>query len=276
MNGTNTGRWGAALLLVASMALLSGCASTASRESGDPLEPANRVAYDFNDTLDRWILVPVAETYHDITPAPVRAGVTNFFSNVAYLNVIFNDLLQGKFLQAIKDSGRFIANSTLGIGGLFDVATQMGLPENDEDLGQTFGVWGAGEGAYLTLPFLGPNSVRDAPDLVTSTLLSPLFYVASVYLIPVAALNVINTRANLLEATRVRDEAALDPYVFTREAYRQQREYLIHDGNPPQPGVDDMWDDEDVEDPTSISTAPVGEPAAGSGGAADEGVLKIE
>ncbi len=226
--------------LVLALGLLSGCATT---QTSDSLEGASRVSYDVNDSLDKSILQPIAKGYARYTPKPVRLGVTNFFDNISYLNVILNDLLQGKFGQALSDSGRFAVNTTVGVLGLFDVATSLGLEEHDEDLGQTFGAWGAGEGTYLVLPFFGPNSLRDAPDLATSSYLNPLFYLTSSITIPLAVLNVVNGRANLLEASAVRDEAALDPYTFTREAYRQQRMYDIYDGSPPDLGFDQFIDE---------------------------------
>ncbi len=232
------------LLAIALMlGTLSGCATTAN--DGDPIEGLNRVFYDINDGIDNNFIKPVAVGYTKVTPAPIRKGVTNFFDNLTYLNVIFNDLLQGKIGQGIADSGRFIVNTTLGVAGLFDVATGMGLEVHDEDLGQTFGVWGASEGAYLNLPLRGSNTVRDAPDMFTSSYLNPLFYMNAVVTIPLAILDGINTRANLLEASNIRDEAALDPYVFTREAYRQQRTHLIYDGNPPTDEFDDFMEEGD-------------------------------
>ena len=231
----------AALLAIT---FLSGCASTATTDNGDPHESTNRKFYAFNDSLDKNILEPVAKTYVDVTPDPVREGVTNFFDNVSYLNTIANDLLQGKVGQFFEDSGRFVVNSTIGIGGLFDPATGMGLPQNNEDLGQTFGVWGAGEGAYLTLPFMGPSSYRDIGSPVMGVLLNPFTYLAPVVTIPVGVVNAVNARANLLDATRIRDQAALDPYTFVREAWRQQREFEIYDGNPPGDGFEEYIEGE--------------------------------
>jgi len=232
------------LFLLLAMLLLGGCATTANQ--GDPLIGLNRVFYDINQGLDRHLIKPIAEGYSRVTPKPVRTGITNFFDNISYINVIFNDVLQGKINQGLADSGRFLINSTIGSGGLFDPASGMGLNKHNEDLGQSFGVWGAGEGAYLDLPLLGPSSVRDAPDLATSTYLNPLFYVTTTVTLPLGALNVINKRANLLEVTRVRDEAALDPYIFTREAYRQKRIFDIYDGNPPEQDLlDESFDGED-------------------------------
>ncbi len=229
------------------LATVSGCATTgqSSGDPGDPYEQTNREIYDFNDGLDKKVFQPVARSYVKVTHPAVRDSVTNFFDNVTYLSTIVNTILQGKFGQGIQDSGRFIINSTVGIGGLFDPATGIGLPQNDEDLGQTFGVWGAEEGAYLMLPMFGPDTVRDVPDRVSSLFLSPLFYMAATITIPLTALQAVNERANLLEATRVRDEAALDPYTFTREAFRQQRTYLIYDGNPPSSGLDEFIEELD-------------------------------
>ncbi len=225
--------------------LSSGCASTqTTADNPDPWEPANKVSYNFTDSLDRNLLKPVAETYAEHTPRLVRTGITNFFDNLTYLNVILNSFLQGKLHQGFQDTLRFIYNSTFGLGGLRDVSTPIGMPKHDEDLGQTLAVWGVGEGNYLFVPVGGPNTTRNVPDYVTSTLLNPLFYVTGTVLFPLTAINIINKRANLLEATNIRDEAAIDPYTFTREAYLQQRRYLIYDGNPPIEGYDDIFDDD--------------------------------
>ena len=214
--------------------VVTGCASTQNEPGQDPLEPANRVFFNVNETLDRAMLKPAAKGYARITPVPVRTGITNFFNNLGYLNVILNDFLQGKFDQGVNDSLRFIFNSTLGIGGWFDVAgDDMGLPAHEEDFGQTLAVWGLDEGLYLYLPLFGPNTLRDSADFIPSTFLNPFFYASGPILFPLNAVNAINTRANLLEASNIRDQAALDPYAFTREAYLQQREFLIYDGNPP-------------------------------------------
>jgi len=233
------------LILLATFILLTGCQTSAARDDSDPLEVINRPIFNFNDSLDRHIMKPIANSYVAITPKPVRTGITNFFDNLTYLNVILNDILQGKFAQGFDDSARFIVNSTVGFGGIMDPAGHGTLPKHDEDLGQTFGTWGMGEGVYLNLPLLGPNSTRDAPDLVTSTLLNPLTYFAFAISAPVSAINIVNKRANLLDATKFRDEAALDSYAFTREAYRQHRLSLIYDGNPPVEEMEDFFDEED-------------------------------
>jgi len=235
-------------ILLLSISLLGGCASNMPREDGtvntDPIEPTNRVAYSFNDTLDRNLLIPIAQAYANITPDPIQAGVTNFFDNIAYLNVILNSFLQGKFNQSISDLFRFLFNSTLGIGGLFDVATDMGFQAHDEDFGQTLAVWGIPRGAYLYIPVVeGPNTVRNLPNIAAKWLLDPFTYLSGSVLFPISVLNMVNKRANFLDETSIRDEAALDPYSFTREAYLQQREFLIYDGNPPADGYDSMFDD---------------------------------
>jgi phospholipid-binding lipoprotein MlaA len=249
MHHDNRSRFAGVLLALGITGLTAGCATltTPDRENHDPLEGGNRVVYTINDYLDKYVLEPVAKRYVQYTPSPVRTAVTHFFDNVMYLNVVFNDLLQGKIKQGLADLGRFTLNSTLGIGGLFDPATAWGVPKHEEDLGQTLGVWGMGEGAYLYLPLSGPNSLRDAPNLVTSTLLNPLFYISSPVMIPVGLLGGINTRANHLDATRMRDEAALDPYTFTREAYREKRLSLMYDGELPTEHYGELIDDSEEE-----------------------------
>lgn len=239
-------RPGGALLAALLIALLaSGCTTVPQgSDEGDPLEGTNRNIYQFNDALDKNIIKPVADTYIEITPQQVRNSVSNFFDNIGYINVILNDVLQGKIGQGINDSGRFLINSTAGILGLFDPATSLGLTKHDEDFGQTLGVWGSGPGPYLVLPLLGPNTVRDSPGLLVSTVTNLLFYLNSAVTIPLGILSAIDTRARASSALKFVDEAALDPYIFIREAYHQQRTALIYDGNPPAPEFSDEFDDE--------------------------------
>ncbi|THB75107.1 MAG: VacJ family lipoprotein [Gammaproteobacteria bacterium] len=239
-----------ALFILTAMTLSFGCTHVpVGEEAHDPYEETNRSIYGFNDSLDKNILKPVADGYAYITPDPVRRCVTNFFDNLGYLNTIANDLLQGKFEQCLADSGRFLINSTIGIVGIFDVATPMGLIKNEEDLGQTFAEWGSGEGAYLTLPFFGPNTTRDAPDLITSRMLKPTSYVKASIAWPLAVLDIINWRANMDTSIKMVDESP-DPYLAMREFYRQNRIKLIYDGDPPVPDmmddIDDFEDDEDL------------------------------
>ena len=239
----------ALFMMLFALGLLSGCASTGDSVSSkdDPYEGFNRSMYKFNDVLDKGFLQPLASGYATIVPSPVRKSITNFFDNLGYLNVILNALLQGKFDQAVSDSLRFVYNSTLGIGGLFDVSTAIGAPRNNDDFGKTLASWGFERGSYWYYPFFGPDTTRNSGDVVTRNLVDPTNYLNSIVLFPLRALNIVNTRANLLDATRIRDEAAVDPYVFTREAFLQQRDYLIYDGNPPVDGYDDIFDDASVE-----------------------------
>ena len=240
-----------ALALMVLLVVVSGCAGPQMKSDAnpDPLEPANRAFYSLNEGLDRGLVKPIAEVYDRFTPRPARVAITNFFDNLLYLNVILNSFLQGKLDQGFSDTVRIVVNSTLGIGGLFDVATGMGLPMHNEDFGQTLATWGFNPGPYVYLPIKGPNSSRDLPDLVTTALLNPLTYISGGILLPIQALRIISLRANLLDETRIRDEAAVDPYSFTREAYLQRREYLIYDGAPPTEGYEDIFD----EDPDSDS-----------------------
>ena len=226
--------------------LVTGCASTGpDGATYDPIEKPNRGIYTFNDVIDRLIIKPLADGYVKITPEPIQSSVSNFFDNAAYPGTILNDFFQGKGAQGVSDTGRFLVNSTLGLAGLFDVATGMGLKEHDEDFGQTLGVWGATQGAYLVLPILGPNTVRDVPDLAVSTAANGLFwagfFVAPAVSIPVGVLSVIDERARADNAIRFVNEMALDPYLFTRDAWSQRRTYLIYDGNPPDTGLDDEF-----------------------------------
>jgi len=221
-------------------------ASTVQTESLDTIETINRPIYTMNDFIDRNFAEPIAETYIDYTPGPIRHSVSNFFDNVAYLNVILNDFLQGKGQQGVSDSGRFLVNTTFGFFGIWDHATPLGLEKHNEDFGQTLGVWGVGEGSYLVLPFLGPNTVRDAPDLGVSVVTNILFYVSNPIAVPVALLGLIDKRSRFDEAIKFRNDAAVEPYLFTREAYLQHRKFLIFDGDPPI--EDDLFPEETFAD----------------------------
>lgn len=191
----------------------------------DPYEGFNRSMYGFNMGLDRYILKPVADSYKFVTPDFMQTGVTNFFNNLKGINVVLNDLLQGKFEQSASDFGRFTTNSTIGLLGLFDVATDLGLQQNVEDFGQTLAVWGVDQGPYLVLPVLGPTTVRDGGGIIFDKAANPGTYVPGTGII-----EGINERANAEGALNFIDEAALDPYVFTRESFLQYRNNLINDG----------------------------------------------
>ena len=199
-------------------------------ENDDPLEPINRVIFEFNEVVDDNILEPVAKGYKYVTPDPVERGISNFFSNLGEINTIANDLLQLKFQQAAKDSLRFVVNSTIGVLGVFDVATTLGLSKNKEDFGQTLGFWGVPNGPYLVLPFLGPSSFRDAPGAFVDYELSPVEQLHHEERQALRLINIIETRAKLLRATKILDTAAKDKYIFIRESYLQKRESLVRDG----------------------------------------------
>lgn len=217
--------WAAAGL---ALALLQGCASGPNANPADPLEPFNRTMFNFNDGVDRAVVKPVATVYQDVTPQPVRTGVTNFFSNISDVWSTVNNLLQGKGQAATESFFRVTTNTLWGVGGIFDVASDLKIPKHTEDFGQTLGVWGVGSGPYLVLPLLGPSSARDSVgslvdyqgDLVSRTHDVPLRN-------SLTALRLVNARANLLGAGDVLDQAALDKYSFTREIYLQRRRSLI-------------------------------------------------
>jgi phospholipid-binding lipoprotein MlaA len=211
---------------------------TAAVEDEDPFEGFNRAMYQFNDVFDRYVGRPVAKAYRWVLPTPVRRGLGNFFNNLREPIVIVNDLLQGKPVQAAQDTGRFVTNTVIGLLGLFDPAEHLGMPRHDEDFGQTLGVWGAGEGPYFVWPFLGPRYMRDSIGWVADwQLWTPnlLEDVSTGQRNTLAVWNFIDTRAGLLDATDILDQAAgQDPYAFVREAYKQRRRHLIHDGKLPQ------------------------------------------
>lgn len=196
--------------------------------AADPWEKMNRGIYRFNDFTDRVLLKPVAKFYKRFTPQVVRQGVSNVFDNLGTPAVAVNQLLQGKPVASASDLGRFVLNTTVGIGGLFDVASAAGLEEHDEDFGQTFGVWGAGSGNYLVLPFLGSSNVRDATGTVLDMFTNPIRLIDSPEVRwATGALYVVDLRAQLLSA-----ESLLvgDEYLFLRDSYSQRRAYLISDG----------------------------------------------
>lgn len=221
-----------ALALAAAM-LLGGCATTASNK--DPMEGFNRAMFAFNEGLDAAIIRPVAKGYEFVAPSFVRTGVSNFFGNIADVFIAVNNLLQGKAAEAASDAGRFLVNSTVGILGLLDVATEWGLEKHEEDFGQTFGRWGMDTGAYVVLPLFGSRNVRDGVGLVFDVAADPLGHVSDVSVRnSLAALRLVNDRAVLLPADKIINEAALDKYSYLRDAYSQRRRSLVFDGRPPK------------------------------------------
>ncbi len=220
------------LLLLLCLSLV-GCASlppNAQRDPRDPWERMNRATFKFNDGFDKAVYRPVAKGYVRITPLPVRTSISNFMDNLAYPVTIVNDLLQLKFPRFGRDTTRFLVNSTVGIGGLFDVASRSGLDKTENDLGQTFGHWGAGPGPYLVVPFLGPSDVRDGLGRVGDIWLDPRHYIKNSWISwPLWGLDVIDLRARLLSSDYLLD-SAYDRYAFLRNAYLQRRAYLINTG----------------------------------------------
>lgn len=222
---------------------LSGCATQRAPSPLDPFEPVNRAVFEFNDNADKFVFKPVAEGYRAVLPDVVRTGVRNFFSNLRDPWIALNQLMQGKVELALSDGWRFIVNSTFGMAGLMDVATDMRLPKHNEDFGQTLAVWGVETGPYLVIPIWGPSNVRDGVGLIADA------YTYLPWWIPewadwshrvawqnsLTALDFVNIRANLLDTTDLLEQAALDRYAFVRDAFFQRRNSLVHDGNPPPP-----------------------------------------
>jgi phospholipid-binding lipoprotein MlaA len=244
--------------------LLSGCAAVppGPRDARDPLERFNRSMYRFNDVVDRGVARPVAVAYTKVTPRPVRKGISNFLSNFSYPVVIANDLLQAKGRQALRDTGRLVVNTTVGIGGLFDPASRWGLAANNEDFAQTLGRWGVPAGPYLMLPVLGPSTVTDTVGRIGDQFVEPRTYVTGPANRVLWGLNILDARAGLLETDQV-IRRAFDPYVFVRNAYLQRRAFQIHDGQPPGQGTDDESVEIEVEDDLPTD-APADAPPAGT------------
>ena len=249
---------------------LAGCATQRAPSPSDPFEPVNRATFEFNDNADKFVFKPVAEVYRAVLPNVVLSGVRNFFANLRDPWIAVNQLLQGKVELALSDSWRFLVNSTFGIGGVMDVATDMRLPKHNEDFGQTLGVWGFESGPYLVIPLWGPSSVRDGVGLIADA------YAFLPWWIPdwldlqhrvawqnsLTALDFVNIRANLLDATNILEEAALDRYAFVRDAYFQRRRSLIYDGNPPPATNAEKSDAEKAAEaaPVALDTDPAREP----------------
>ena len=222
----------AALLLVGTLA---GCA-TSGGNPADPLEKVNRAVFAFNDGADKLVFRPVARGYRAVFPGFVRTGVSNFFSNLEDVWVSVNDVLQGKFQEGVEDFTRVIFNSTFGIAGLFDFASDVGLPKHNEDFGQTLGAWGVESGPYIVIPLIGPSTFRDGFGLLFDYKADLVYWGTDS--VPIRnslyATRAISNRANLLDASSVLEQAALDRYAFVRDAWLQRRRNLVYDGNPPR------------------------------------------
>jgi len=224
---------GTSILILTGSLALAGCASNG--DPRDPLEPANRAIHTFNDAVDRVALKPLATGYQAITPKPVQNSVRNFYSNLDDVTVFANSLLQFKLEQASSDFMRIVFNTTFGLFGLLDVATEVGIKKHNEDFGQTLGRWGFSSGPYLVLPFFGPSSFRDGVGLAFDSYTTDMVYenddVASRN--ATLILRTVARRADLTEAKAAIEEAALDNYEFTRDFYLDRREALVSDGRLP-------------------------------------------
>ena len=221
--------------------LVSGCVAIKTDDFAvyDPYEQLNRDSYAATDAVDKAALQPVAEGYERITPGWLADGILNVFENLRTISSSVNGFLQGKPKSGATDLARLVVNSTVGIGGFFDVASGWNLPYQEEDFGQTLAVWGVKKTRYIYVPFLGPSTWRDLPSTVVRSAL-PRLLLGSDYHWAISAVDIVSARADLLSATEVRDTSALDPYAFTRDAYYQRRKFLIYDGRPP---LDELFDE---------------------------------
>lgn len=246
------------LMLVSALA---GCATTGGNPH-DPLEGYNRAMFGFNEGVDKAIIKPVATGYKKVIPAIARTGVSNFFSNLRDIWIGVNNVLQGKVGAGASDFGRFAINTTVGILGLIDVASNAGLEKHNEDFGQTLGRWGVGSGAYVVLPIFGPSTVRDAFSLFAVDWHGdPLWYVRNIPTrYELMGVRLIDTRANLLDVSRLAEEAALDNYAYVRDAYLQRRRSLIYDGNPPPEAESDKTNPPPDPEPAKTNPPPGPEP----------------
>jgi phospholipid-binding lipoprotein MlaA len=244
-------------------ALLAGCATGPNRTPGDPLEPMNREIFRFNDAVDQSVAVPIAKGYQKVTPHPVRTAISNFFSNLGDLSTIANELLQLKVTNATEDLMRFAMNTTFGIGGLIDFATPAGLPKHHQDFGLTLGRWGVPTGPYLVLPIFGPSTFRDGIGLAVDVRFNPFNYIEPAARTPLYIMQFVNTRSNLLGATNILQQAALDKYSFVRDAYLQQRRTRVGAGAASAPALPNYGDEDNSSAaPAAPAPASEGAPAA--------------
>jgi phospholipid-binding lipoprotein MlaA len=250
----------AAFGMVVALAL-SACVTlppNAPRSPQDPWESWNRGVYRVNDKLDRAVAKPLARTYVRVLPQPIRTGVRNFFDNLSTTTVMINDALQGKFRASANDLGRFLLNSTLGLGGILDPATPAGLAKNNEDFGQTLGHWGVRPGPFIELPLLGPSDLRDGPARLVDAYTNPHQYIRNTGIKwGLYGLYLVDARAGLLPLDETIQQA-FDPYAFVRDAYLSRRAYLVSDGkgSADEPLVDPGDPDSDKPAPPAGAQAP--------------------
>jgi phospholipid-binding lipoprotein MlaA len=232
------------------VALSAGCATGPNANPKDPLEPMNRKVATFNDVLDDNVLKPVATGYRDYTPQPVQTGASNFFRNLSDVWSTVNSGLQLKGRDTAESLMRVVVNTTLGIYGIFDVATEIGLQRHPEDFGQTLGYWGVPSGPYLVLPLFGPSTVRDTSVFPLETSVDFVRQHDDIAVRNTAmALRIVDKRASFLKTTDLLSGAAIDKYSFTRDSYLQFRRNQVFDGNPP--------DDEELVDPSADTATPL-------------------
>ena len=235
------------LLISVATLILSGCATYSGNslvDANDPWQAVNKPIFAVNDAFDSALFKPLAKGYNYVTPEPVRNGITNFFSNLSEIDNAINNLFQGKPEGFAVSVGRLAINSTLGIGGFFDVASHMGLQHSPEDLGQTFGVLGAGSGPYVVLPLLGSSSVRDVPGRILSIYLNPLAWLDDISFRNImVGVNTVDTRSNLLAKEDIASEISDDKYTLYKDSFLEEREFQIADGN-----LDDSDLTSDIED----------------------------
>lgn len=239
------------LVALVLLLFLSGCASTGGVESPDPVDPwegFNRKVFSFNDVIDQYALKPVAKGYQKAVPDPVQSGVGNFFSNLGELRTVLNSVLQGKPANAGSAAGRFLINSTFGLGGILDMATPLQITAKQEDFGQTLAVWGWEDSRYLVLPLLGPSTLRDTSGLPLDSRTGGLEYFDDAWMVPLTGLYLVDMRAGLLDQESMIQG---DRYRFIRDAYLQRRRFMIDDGvmgDDPFAADDFDFDDADFEE----------------------------
>jgi phospholipid-binding lipoprotein MlaA len=237
MNGTSAPLRRIALALAGAATVLAGCALGPTKE--DPFEPFNRSMYEVHQVVDGNVVKPIAQGYVKVVPEPVRTGVSNIFGNIDDLFTGINNVLEGRGQQAGDDFGRVLLNSTFGLGGIFDLASMMGINKDKKDFGITFGKWGAPSGPYLFIPLFGPTTVRDGTGTLVRLFIGPVGYIPEVAVRnTIYGVGYVDARAQALDAESVLDTAAIDRYRFLRNAYLKNRLYQIYDGKPP-PEADD-------------------------------------
>ena len=254
--------------------MLSGCATGPNRSPDDPLEPMNRVVFKVNDTIDTNIAVPIAKGYQKVTPSPIRTAISNFFSNIADLGNIANNLLQLRITDATQDVMRMAMNSLFGVAGLFDIATPAGLPKHHQDFGLTLARWGVPSGPYLVLPIFGPSSFRDGVGRAVDVRFNLLNYIEPAARNPMYIVQFVSARSDLLGATDLLQQAALDKYSFVRDAYVQQRKSLTYKGEEAPSTLPNYGDPGDADGAPGQENAPAApgvpkheDPGAGTPGA---------